>query len=98
METTERAWAPATRQAGRGWLGSSSSFTATWIQRRCSKPDALRRSYTSTKCESGPITLTIHLFERGKHSVNLVKILNGFETLTRRLTRGLKSDRFGHTQ
>ena len=59
-------WAPATRRAGRGWSGNSSSFTATWIQRRCSKPDALRRSYTGTTCESGPITLTIHYSNEGR--------------------------------
>jgi len=34
---------PVTRRVGQGWSGSSSSFTATWIQRRCSKRVELLR-------------------------------------------------------
>jgi len=46
---------PAIRRAGRGRWRSSSSFTATWIQRRCLKPDGLRRSCVRVRPKFGRI-------------------------------------------
>jgi hypothetical protein len=52
-ETMERAWEQAIKRVGRGWSGSLSSFTATWIQRRCWRPVGLLPLCVRARYESG---------------------------------------------